>query len=653
MNERLEWALNYIAHGWPVLPLYPVINGKCQCPDNVYKVGPPEKWKCSPGKHPYANLRSGAKDATLDEERVRMWWGPTMWPHAGVAVNLGMARLMDIAPDRPADLAEFIARGLPETLTFRSGGGEGHQHSLYLLPESVPQTRLCLPGRYDIMSAGYCVMPPTLHASGNKYEWLVQRTTVPPPRWACELLIDHIEGRTPAAEVTVPGDAVLGQNGEPPADIDTDVWAGVGFANDRSAGLWAIAGELAEAGANEATIIEALRERDESLGWHKFTNRKDRDERYTQTARRQLANAMPRIHLGGNSYVNGHASGPSTANFAQYARTAPQFMHETPEQVDWLVEGLIARGGITELSAKIKVGKTELAAHLVHAITSGADSFLGLGVTQSRVLYLTEQGSSFRQALERARLAECEDLWVVQRHLISERGWKWIVEQATAFCIEHDIGLLVVDTLSRFARIHDENSSGEAMAAMNPLQTAIAHNVGVLVIRHDRKLGGDLGDSARGSSAFGGEADIILNLRRPSRQGTPPTYRILLGLGRYNAVPETLVIELTAEGYIAHGDVRAVAASVVHDALVEALGKNGKGRDARRLRGEVVAEVKHDRSAVRSELNRMITRDEVRVEGTGNRGDPQWVWLVEGTPRIRLVTYEDDPDEEQGDLWNP
>jgi len=191
---------------------------------------------------------------------------------------------------------------------------------------------------------------------------------------------------------------------------------------------------------------------------------------------------------------------------------------------------------------------------------------------------------------------------------------------------------------------------------MDPLSAALANNLAVLVIRHDRKSGGDLGDSARGSSAFGGEADIILSLRRPSRAGTPPTYRILLGVGRYNAVPDSLVIELTQDGYIAHGDLRAVANNVVHDALVEALGKNGIGRDARRLRQEVVAEVKHDRSAVRSELNRMIERDEARVEGSGARGDPQWVWLTDGPPRIRLVPYEQDDDsptdEAQGELWD-
>jgi hypothetical protein len=168
----LEWALEYVRRGWPVLPLYAIVGGKCSCPDRVYKVGPDEsKWKCSPGKHPYGNLQNGAKDATLDEDRVRLWWGPTMWPEANIGVALWEAGLMDIAPDGPVDLAEFIARGLPQTLCFHSGGGAGHLHFLYRRLPETPRARLCVPGRYDIMTDGYAVFPPSNHVSGGTYGW--------------------------------------------------------------------------------------------------------------------------------------------------------------------------------------------------------------------------------------------------------------------------------------------------------------------------------------------------------------------------------------------------------------------------------------------------------------------------------------------------
>lgn len=172
MNTKLEWALEYIGRGWPVLPLYEIAAGKCVCPDKIYKVGPDaKKWKCSPGKHPYGNLWRGLKDATLDPQAVKRWWGPTMWPNANIGVALWEAGLIDVAPDGIADLAEFIGNGLPETLSFVSGGGEGHRHFLFTRPEGAPRARLCVPDHFDVMSDGYAVFPPSNHVSGGVYSW--------------------------------------------------------------------------------------------------------------------------------------------------------------------------------------------------------------------------------------------------------------------------------------------------------------------------------------------------------------------------------------------------------------------------------------------------------------------------------------------------
>jgi hypothetical protein len=354
-----EWALEYVTRGWPVLPLYSMDDGVCVCSPRQKR----EK-KCAPGKHPYVNLLHGVRDATLDAERVRMWWGERMWAKANIGIDLAGAGLLDVAPDNVADLAEFIARGLPETLTFRSGSGEGHQHFLYRLPEGAPRARLCLSGRYDLMSDGYAVVPPS--STVGPYEWLKyspEMLPAEPPAWALELLALQVEGRTPATEVSVPGDAVIGEAGEPPLDIDRRVWAGVGAA-DRSGGLWAIAGELAQAGANEATIVEALRERDESLGWQKFSQRSDRERRYTETARRQLASVMPRIHLNG--------SAPPTTPTEYIAPPAAAWPAPLDEAAFYGVLGEVVRGIDPRSEA-------DPAALLAHAIIV-ASAYVGPGV---------------------------------------------------------------------------------------------------------------------------------------------------------------------------------------------------------------------------------------------------------------------------------
>ena len=65
-----------------------------------------------------------------------------------------------------------------------------------------------------------------------------------------------------------------------------------------------------------------------------------------------------------------------------------------------------------------------------------------------------------------------------------------------------------MDTLGQFAGIRGdgENSSGEAQAAMSPF-AASRRKRARRDSRHERKGGGEVGESGRGSSAFGGAVD--------------------------------------------------------------------------------------------------------------------------------------------------
>lgn len=159
-SPLLQAALYYAALRWPVLPLHTPFGGVCDCPKHA---------ECrSPGKHP--RTLKGVDDASTDETTIRRWW--SMWPHANVAIDLAGAGLVDVAPDSIEWHAEFIARGLPKTLTFNSGGGDGHTHYLYARTSGCPLERITESGKYDILSCGYAVMPPSLHASGRQYAWL-------------------------------------------------------------------------------------------------------------------------------------------------------------------------------------------------------------------------------------------------------------------------------------------------------------------------------------------------------------------------------------------------------------------------------------------------------------------------------------------------
>jgi|GEM_PF-554907 len=156
MNALLESALAIAATGWRVIPLHTPIDGACDCrrPD------------CSsPGKHP--RTKNGLSDATTDADQIRRWWG--MWPGANIgAVVPDDYVVVDVDV---ADLASaFAADELPHTATSRTGRG---WH--YVYRAQVPlRPKVGVREHVDLRGPGsYVVVPPSLHASGVRYEWVV------------------------------------------------------------------------------------------------------------------------------------------------------------------------------------------------------------------------------------------------------------------------------------------------------------------------------------------------------------------------------------------------------------------------------------------------------------------------------------------------
>ena len=95
-------------------------------------------------------------------------------------------------------------------------------------------------------------------------------------------------------------------------------------------------------------------------------------------------------------------------------RSGAEIAMATDEGIEWIVPGFVVKGGITELGAKVKAGKTTLIMKLVRAAADGLD-FLGQPTLKTPTVYLTEQPIvSFRQAMERAGLLGRTDFRVLQ-----------------------------------------------------------------------------------------------------------------------------------------------------------------------------------------------------------------------------------------------
>jgi AAA domain len=310
----------------------------------------------------------------------------------------------------------------------------------------------------------------------------------------------------------------------------------------------------------------------------------------------------------------------------------------TTPTTDWIVgPGLLAIGAITEVDGKIKAaGKTTFSLHMVRAVLDGAD-FLGYPTRKARVLYVTEQSRhTFVDTLRLCGLdARGSELRILFREDLSGTPWPSVV----AACQQDGYDVAVFDTLGKLARIKQENEAGEWATAMSPLQDLAASGRAVLVDRHDRKGGGDVGDSGRGSSQASGDVDIILALRRPEGD-QPSCRRVIESLSRYRETPEKIVIELTPDGYVFLGTNEAVAAADAREFVSCALGaefrtnQSGLTRAALDERGGPKVAARNIRDALAS----LEAAGKVAKTGRGVKGDPYIYSLSTGEIAVSCET---------------
>jgi hypothetical protein len=324
-----------------------------------------------------------------------------------------------------------------------------------------------------------------------------------------------------------------------------------------------------------------------------------------------------------------HSARTSTSRGAERNlpfRTARAIASEVPEQVIWYVPGYIAAGAVTELVGKIKAaGKTTWVTHAVRSIVTGT-RFMGLTTTQTGVVYLTEQSpTSFRVALARAGLLERDDVVVLFWRDTAGRSWPDVVAAAVEECRRLECGVLVVDTLPRFAGLRGdaENNAGDADGAMAPLQLAAADGLAVVVVRHERKAGGEVGDSGRGSSAFGGAVDIVLALKR-GEGATRPTVRVLHALSRFDETPSELVVELVDDGYVALGDEAAVALNDARSRLLRDLPHSPEAALSMTELEERFTEL--SATTIERARDALMAHGDVLRVGKGRKGDPYRYW---------------------------
>ena len=302
--------------------------------------------------------------------------------------------------------------------------------------------------------------------------------------------------------------------------------------------------------------------------------------------------------------------------------TAAEFVANVPEP-SWLLEPWIAEGSITELNGIQKeAAKTTLALAMVHSLTTGT-SFLGEAPPEpTNVIYLTEEGSSFVNSLERARLEASGRLYVRPYFQTFGTQWALIVQDAVTTAKRVGAKLIVVDTLARFSLApgDSENDPAVAQEAMKWLQWASQeHGLAILILRHapKKKEGVTFATSGRGSGAYSANSEIILHLEKVGGDNDH-TRRIKAG-GRY-PVPSSTLIRWNGQGF-AYADAPPSDAALRIEMALE--------QGATKL-DDIVSDSGVSRSTAHRHLQRLMLSGKVTCEGTGKKGDPH-IWSLRST----------------------
>lgn len=304
--------------------------------------------------------------------------------------------------------------------------------------------------------------------------------------------------------------------------------------------------------------------------------------------------------------------------------SAKSIAESEPEEPDYVVRQLLIRGAITSFSAKIKAGKTTLLGHMIHGIVTGHD-VVEQPTTPAKVLYCTEEGrKTFNAFLHRTGLEEREDVEALFLGKVPrELPWSAVVKDVLGHALGINADVVIFDTLTRWARIpaDKENDPGTAAEAMEPLEIIRGANLAVMAVFHDRKSGGEVGESQRGSSAFGGAADILLQLVNPFTNGHP-NRRILHQLGRFDD-PATWHMDWhgSEKRYevVGEGEAQTVERAGLKTGIIQALmlGDTMTG-------GEMAGLLRVDpaNGTLTRALNELVRAGDLVKTGAGHRGNP-------------------------------
>lgn len=430
-------AQKYALRGWPVFPVVPQ------------------------GKRPLT--AHGLKDATTDARQIGQWWQEHPDANVGVAVPVGIM-VLDVDGDAGrASLAALEgAHGLlPPTLTVRTGGGG--EHRWFKLPGG--QDARCSAGKLgaglDVRAqGGYVIAPPSVHASGRRYEWIAQGEPAPVPGW---LLALSAESRPPSSPPAASAEVPKGQ---------------------RHSHLVSQAGTMRRKGLAPAAIEAALLAENKARCAPPMP-----DSEVIAIARDVCGRYRPGV--------------PRPTLVAE--KPGVVMANVRPEPLSWLWPGRIPAGKLTVLDGDPGLGKTTILLDLAARITTGRPMPDGATGRHGGVVVATAEddlGDTIRPRLDAAG-ADCSRVVALPVAQFSNIGELEVLRAAIQ---QNSAVLVIVDPLMAYLGTGAECNSWrdqDVRRALAPLAALASETrAAIVLIRHLRKSS-DSNPLYRGGGSIG------------------------------------------------------------------------------------------------------------------------------------------------------
>ncbi|MSU54742.1 MAG: hypothetical protein EXS48_02860 [Candidatus Staskawiczbacteria bacterium] len=437
-NQMLEQALRCHALGFSIIPV-----GRDKKPLILWKKYQTER-------------------ATPDQ--IKAWF--TQFPDMNIGAATGAISgiiVVDVEKDGPVE-------SFPKTTTVRTGGLGWHLY--YKYPnQTIKNSARKLAELTDVRGdGGYVVLPPSIHASGNAYEWLMQ-----PEYGFTDIPVDLLQRMTDSNPNKLDSVKIVeGMRNETATKyigrvlhhLPLDLFESAGWAALKE---WNATKAYPPLNEGELSLIFA------SISQREQKNRGDKD-----------SSAKP-------------------VNFTPFTLT-DLYKEEFPPG-RWIVQDLVPLGTITALTGDSNTYKTFITQSMAASVVSGSP-FLGHFPTMPGKVLIVDEENHRRQVQERFK-----DLGVNATSdiiFLSLEGVRIDNEEhleRLKEIIEKEKPVLVI--LDSLVRLHggEENSASEMSATFSAMKQLVSDDRAILFIHHHRKPQGFAKQSS--SHSIRGSSDII------------------------------------------------------------------------------------------------------------------------------------------------